>query len=464
VSFRTEPHRKEEIALHSKAKPNANSESNAANNRISTGSEMFANGGVETFGEAMPGLMLESVVDPDHPGHLLLHTWDGRRTTTARKIEHGGVSYIPKNLASGLVQSVRFAPPSLPFGSTAKIISSLRDFLSTYARLQPEVADLLVAFGLATWFCDCMSVAPVLHLFGPCSAVSQVLRLLGCLCRRPILLGDVDFEGLATLPNRLGATLLINQRDLGRRVRRALLASNRRHFCVVRGRGRLDLYAAKAFSCEDFRVDEHGLRVSISPAQDPLPCLTDSEEGMVAQSFQTTLLRYRMVYFEKVRANKVDCSAFVPEMREEASSWLAPIFDCRALSNSVSEEILRQSREAAGARFFDPKCVVAEVALFFCHKPDTAHFSVGELAEKINDLLQGRHEEPRLSPKRVGLVLRELGIHGDRVTEGYRIILTDVIREQIHQLAFDYRVPTLDDGVPRCRYCRNGSVASQRTQ
>ena len=102
---------------------------------------------IETFGEVVPGLMLESVVDPDH---LLLHAWNGRRATTRRNVEHGSVSYIPKNLASGLVHSVRFAPPSLPFGSTTKLITSLRDFLSTYARLQPEVADLLVAFALST--------------------------------------------------------------------------------------------------------------------------------------------------------------------------------------------------------------------------------------------------------------------------------------------------------------------------
>lgn len=409
---------------------------------------------VETFGESLPELLLECVVDPNDPDCLLLHTWDGHRTTTARKIEHGGVSYIPQNLASGIVQSVRFAPPSLPFGSPAKVISSLRDFLSTYARLQPEVADLLVAFGLATWFCDCMPVAPVLCLFGPDSAVSQVLRLLGCLCRRPVLLGDVDFEGLATVPNRLGATLLINQRDLGRRVKRALLASNRRHFCVVRGRGRLDLYGAKAFSCEDSLMDEHGLRVSVSPVQDPLPFLTDSEEQVIAQSFQARLLRYRLVHYERVRANTIDCSAFIPEMREEASSWLAPIFDCRELSKSVFEEILLQSREAAGARFFDPKCVVVEAAFFFCHKPDPTHFFVGELAEKVNDLLKGRHEESNLSDKKAGLVLRDLGVYGERVAAGYKITVTDAVREQIHQLAFDYQVPPVCDGVRRCRYCR----------
>jgi hypothetical protein len=419
-----------------------------------TGGETLVEGAIETFGEAVPGLMFECVVDPDHPDHLLLHTWNGHRATTAREIEHGGVSYIPKNLGSGLVQLVRFAPPSLPFGSPAKLISSLRDFLSTYARLQPEVTSLLLAFGLATWFCDFMTVAPVLYLIGPESAVSQVLRLVGCVCRRPVLLGDVDFAALATLPNRLGATLLVNQRDLGRRVKRALLASKRRHFCVVRGTGRLDLFGAKAFSCDDSLTDEHGLTVSVSPTQDALPVLTDSEEQVIARNLQAKLLRYRMMYYERVRANRIDCSPFVPEMREEASTWLAPIVDCPELSASVYEEILRQSRQAAGARFFDPKCVVVEAAFFFCHKPDATHFFVGELAQKVNDLLKGRHEESNLSDKKAGSLLRALGVYSKRVAAGYKITVTDAVREQIHQLAFDYQVPPVCDGVRRCRYCR----------
>jgi hypothetical protein len=50
---------------------------------------------IETFGEALPGLMLESVVDPDHSGHLYLHTWTGRRATTACTVAHGALTYIP---------------------------------------------------------------------------------------------------------------------------------------------------------------------------------------------------------------------------------------------------------------------------------------------------------------------------------------------------------------------------------
>ena len=58
-------------------------------------------------------------------------------------------------------------------------------------------------------------------------------------------------------------------------------------------------------------------------------------------------------------------------------------------------------------------------------------------------------------------MLRELGIHGERVAAGYTF-LTDVVREHIHQLAFDYRVLSLEDGVRRCRSLSRGkrSVAA----
>jgi hypothetical protein len=197
---------------------------------------------------------------------------------------------------------------------------------------------------------------------------------------------------------------------------------------------------------------QDGLKASLSPAQDPPPFLTDAEEQVIARSFQSRLLRYRMVHYERVCGSQIDYKAFVPEMRDQAHAWLAPICDCPELTNSVFEEMLRQSREVAGDRFFDPKCVVAEAALLFCHKRDTSRFFISEIAEKVNVLLKGRHEESIMSAKRAGLVLRELGLHGERVAEGYKITLNDVMRERIHRLASDYQVLSVD-GVRRCRHC-----------
>ena len=413
---------------------------------------------VQTFGEVLSRLMVESILDPDHPNRLCLETWDGCKAKTTPRVEHQGMTYVAGPVARGLMQAVRFPPASRSFGSAEKLISPMLEFLAKYSRVLPDAGSMLVAFALTSWFTDCAPLTPVLYLFGPKNAVRLVLRLLACMCRRPVLLADLDLAALATLRGQLGATLLINQRQLDRRVTRALLAANYRHFHVARGKGWLDLHGAKAFSCDGWPESECGVRVSLSPAQDPLPLLTDAEELMITQDFQARLLRYRMVYYARVRGAEIDCSGFVPAMRDEAHTWLAPICDCPELSQSVLEGLLRQSREAAGARFFDPKCMAIEAALFFCHKGDTEHFFVGELAETVNRLLQGRHEDSELSERKVGQLLRDLGIYGERVTKGYKIALTDAVRERIHQLAHAYQVLPVQNGVSRCGHCSKGKA------
>lgn len=50
-------------------------------------------------------------------------------------------------------------------------------------------------------------------------------------------------------------------------------------------------------------------------------------------------------------------------------------------------------------------------------------------------------------------MLRQIGIRNERVAMGFEIPLTDIVREQVHRLALDYRVLSLDDGVRRCRFC-----------
>jgi hypothetical protein len=409
---------------------------------------------IATFGEILPGLLIESVVDVNHPERLLLHTWDGSKANTTPKAAHDAKSYVPAKLPPGIARSVKFPVASKAFKSTRELISGIRSFLSTYVHLNEEGQNLLLAFGLASWFCDVMPVAPVLYLCGSEEAVSQVLRLLACFCRRPALLGDIDSSALSAMPNHMCATLLVNQRRLGRRVRSVLLASQRRHFDLLHGKDRLDLYGAKAFSCEALSRDELVLAVTVPPSRNPLPSLTDLQEQAATRTFQSKLLRYRMLHYETVQNQQIDTGAFVPEMRAEVRSWLAPIVDCPEFADRIRTQTLLQGQATADARFFEPKSVVVEAALFVCHKRGAEHFYVAELAQTANDILRGRHEEPALSDKRVGSLLRELGIYGTRVAAGYRITLTQILRRRVHELAADYAVPTLDNANTQCDDCR----------
>jgi hypothetical protein len=97
---------------------------------------------------------------------------------------------------------------------------------------------------------------------------------------------------------------------------------------------------------------------------------------------------------------------------------------------------------------------VAEAALFFCHRPDTYHFYIGDLTDAVNNLLAGRHEERQMTAKKAGLQLRDLGIHGERVVKSFRVSLIDSVRNKIHQIARSYRVPAMMDGKVRCPHCK----------
>ena len=411
-----------------------------------------------TFGFIESDLVVESVFDPDHQNQLRLHTWDGCKARTAPTVSHRGCTYTPTSIVGGLVEAVRFPVTSSPFGSAAELTTSMLEFLSRYIRLAPEAAAILIAFALVSHFVDCFPIAPVIFLFGPSNETGLVLRLLGCLCRRPILLSDVDVKALATLPNELGPSLLIHHHQLTRAVIRVLVASNDRHFRIARAKGQLQTYGAKAFLGNPGFVTGTGLRVSVSPSLDQLSTLTDEDEKKMANQFQTKLLRYRMVNYRHIRSARIDARAFVPAMRDQVRMWLAPLFECPDLTKTVSNCLLQQSREIKGAGLVDATCVVAEAALFFCHQADKESFFIGELAKKANDLLTGRHEDV-LTARKIGSILRALGIHGERITKGYRILLTDAVRREIHCVANAYQVPPMQDGIARCPHCPSRRAA-----
>jgi hypothetical protein len=412
----------------------------------------------ETFGGVLPDVVIETVRDPSDPNQLRLHTWDGRHAATASTFSCRGCTYTPAPIPHGLASAILFPGPSKSFGTAAQLSVSMSRFLDRYANLPPGTAEIIVAFALASWFVDCFAVAPLLHLLGPDNEITRLLRLMGSLCRRPILLSDLDVPALSTLPSDLAPTLLVNQRNLGRRLTRVLLASNDRHFRVAHGKGEINAFGAKAFASVPEFANGAGVRVSLPPVQELLPTLTNEEARAITADFQAKLLRYRLVNYRRVSEVQLDTSGYVPAMREEICAWLVPICDCPDLQEVVSGFLMQQSLEAERDRMLDDRCVVAEAALFFCHKPNVDHFFVGDLAEMANSLFTGRHEGRILTDKKAGLLLRALGVSGERGARGYRVSLGNAVREQIHRVAKAYRVVSTQDGIVRCHHCASGTT------
>jgi hypothetical protein len=221
---------------------------------------------IQRFDLVLPNLTIESIHKPADPNRLQLHTFNGHKFATVSTVTHRGRTYAPASIATGLAQAIRFPRASQSFGSAQKLTTSMLEFLTRYAHLLPDAAALLVAFALASWFPNCIPVVPVLYLLGPANETRLVLRLLRSICRRAVLLGNVDVAAIATLPKGLNPTLLIGQRKLAPNVQKCLLTSNSRYFRIARGTGELHIHGAKAFSIDHEPESDFGIRISLSPA------------------------------------------------------------------------------------------------------------------------------------------------------------------------------------------------------
>ncbi len=408
----------------------------------------------QVFSKVLRDGVIESVRDPQHPEHLRLHFWDGRKATTAPTALHQRCLYTPASIPEWLARAVRFPVPSQDFGTPTQLFGSMSKFFEKYASLRSGTVEIIVAFAVASWFVDCFPVTPTLQLLGPHFETGRALRLLSCLCRRSILLGDLDVGAISTLPSNLDPTLLIKQEKIGRRLTQVLHAASDRHFVVARGRGAIHAYGAKAIASTFEPSERLMVQLSLTPVQELRPILTGAEERKIANDFQAKLLRYRLVNRRDVSDVQIDVGDFVSAMRDEVRAWLAPITNCPELCQVVRTFLLQLSRDSEKEVITDDRCVVAEAALVFCHTANIDHFLIAELAGSVNDLLIGRHEDRTLSSKKVGTLLRTLGIDAQRMVKGYRVLLTDDVRKQIHQIASAYRVASALDGVARCQYCR----------
>jgi len=406
-----------------------------------------------TFAEHLPGLQVEAVLDPNAPGHLGLCIKHSKTTQIRPFFVHNAVTYLPGLIPAGLGQLVRF--PGIPSdsGSTEKLQSEMKNFFSKHLDQETQTINVLVAFAFASWFVECFEVAPILWLHGPDAEVCIVLRLLNIMCYHPVLVGDLDVAALRTLPAGLRVTLLIKEPDLAPGVERALLNSVRHHFYFAKGSQPIDMFGARALHCNSASHDS-GLNCSVDPARHHLRCLSESDEDEASRFFQARLLAYRMSHYADAQTFELDSSESYLGLEQELKAWVSALPRGSDVKNSVIGAFAERRADSLSDRFEDPTCLVAEAALMFCHKEGSKHFYVRELAERVNDLLMGRHANVEFEDRKIGSVLKSLGIHANRVTRGYRVNLTPEVRQRIHAVATAYRVLSAQPSLVRCADCR----------
>jgi hypothetical protein len=405
---------------------------------------------IPTSGEILhDGSFLELVRDPrDNARTLLLH-WNEGKSTIAREFASDGRLYAPTGAAS-LIEHLPSKPA--PYRSTEALFNGVADFIARYSGSDKEEAALLAFVCFASFFCDCSSMAPCLLLFGaPIPAVS-LLRVMGCVCRHPVLSAGSSVIGL---PAELRPTRLICQPDA--RLDRELAALQLSGFRVP-GQGLRQISGASIVYAGDTDLKSPFAEVCLQLRVSPTSCsfgLQEEELEIVRiNKLQNQLLMYRLKNYSNVKASQFDVPEFSGATREVARTLGQCIVGAPGLQSRLTT--LLRSRDDAERTESTSKleAVVLEALVVCCHERK-ASVHVGEIATLANGILSRSGEPVELSPKQTGGKMKGLGLRTTKVDSGGRgIYLLSEQCARIHELGRAFSVPALREGLPGCPYCR----------
>jgi hypothetical protein len=177
----------------------------------------------ETFAD---GSAIEAVTSTMSGAVDLLLFRDAARKTIACQVEHEGRIYRPLELEETIRRATRFPHDAKTYGSPGKLFRRISQVIEMHSGLIEYEASLIAAWVASSWIADFLPSAPTLFVSGSEMSRAIVLfRLLHCLCRRAVLLGDLDRRSFLSLAP-LAPTLLVNQPSLPPKMRDLWANSN----------------------------------------------------------------------------------------------------------------------------------------------------------------------------------------------------------------------------------------------
>jgi hypothetical protein len=419
-----------------------------------------------TYGENFSdGTQIELVrPDPRKEELALLVSKEAIVTETLR-VQHDAVSYVPVEPDASVLHAMYIPSGVSEYGTTCSLFAEILRVFTSRANLSNTTAALLAHFVFSTWFADCFSTAPRMLIFGPPEESATLLQLLAATCRRALLLSDVTIATWSPTLAALRPTLLINTHRLRPSTREFLEASNTRHEYLPRKGQLLDLFGAQVIHertpSGDPSMHESAICVTATPARGQLPIVTDQDRTQLANEFQQKLLLYRLRHYSEVRESEFDVPEFTTAVRSRARMLGACVVDTPEVQSGLISVLRHQDDDARITRSFSLESVLVEALFVMCHEKETrVAATVGEIAETMTVIFQGRGEALKLEPRKVGEILRGLQFYTARQGSAARgIALLEADRRRVHQLARDYDVPAIRNGFVGCSQCDEADLA-----
>jgi len=344
------------------------------------------------------------------------------------------------------------------YSSARDLFVEIADLFKRHVDLPERESNLLSCFSICSWLADRLPTAPTLTISAPDQELGiDVLRVLSCVCRHPLMLAEVTPGGFRSLPMHLSLTLLLNQPELNPNMRRLFRASNYRGLHLPGNRGSVvDPCGPKAIFCgNDTAVDALGggvIHISVAPSLLQSSALDEQVENDISNHFQPLLLMYRLTNFGKVHESRVDVSQFTFTTRQLARSLAMCFPEDSKLAGDTVQLLRPQDDEIRGQRSRNVNCVIVEILWAVIHDGKQRCVKVEELAKNANALLRSREETFEYSAEEIGWALRNLNISRHTTSSGRQVLFGRETSQAVHRLArvYDLQLQHAETGCPDC--------------
>ena len=418
-----------EVSLPTNVKGNSKT-SAAVPNRIVTAGEIFSD-----------GTMIELVTGSPQLGKPQLLLWNGHKAKIGPQVAHNGQIYEAAEMQASLYRAMRLPARCGTYHSAQRLFDDIGGLFDRYAGLSLTTCGLLAGFSISTWLRT--HLANVLHL-AMCGWDEElgvdVLRLLHCVCRHPLLIGEMTPAWFRKMPIEIAPTLLLNQQIMRPVLQNLVRASCYRGLRLPGSAGDVvDLYGAKAIFCGDDSVGEafagNEIRVRVAHSHSKTASLDEKTVQSIADEFQPRLLAYRLKTLGKTNEVAVDVSRLSPGMQPRAHI-LASCFPTDAkLAGDAVQLLSPQDEEVRNESALRVDYAIIEVLLGMIHERKLRALQVEELAQYVNSLLQSRGERWAYGHEAIGRLLADMTIERHRNGSGQRVILDRGNSGRVHHHA-----------------------------
>src|SRR6266852_262069 len=401
------------------------------------------------FSELKDGSLVDLVEDPDNSSRTLLAVWKDGKTTYHRQLEQHGEVLIPLARDGEVFRHVRLAHSTEPYQSFTDLLASVARLIMKCVDMKAENTFLVVHFVLFTWVADRLPVAPYLSIVGlPQSGKTTLLRVLSLVCRRPLFTADTPSAAFYEACSQLNPTLLIDESGTpgdNRALRHLLRMGTTRDVLVMRKSRIFHAYGPKVICWreppDDPALSSRCLEIQMAESDRTSVCgVDDPSVKELAAKLQAQLLQFRFENYRKISTPVIAGIEWLkPRSREMLASLAAP---CAGVMETLLPLIeFFNTREIHSREPLPPPENAVLTALFsqIHQEAYNGALVINNLTTKVNEILETNGERLRLSPRKVGAVLRTLGFSSKkRGNIGWTILLYRADQIRVHKLVVDH--------------------------